>query len=728
MKSKQLPRAIKFFGVFLLVGLVSLSAIGGATTSAFAETDSSISEIAETDSNTSEKVGVEINSKKLESICVYDVESLTKSMFGDVEIESSEYLYNLDGSSDYIYVEFKYGGYAIYYKDSKELLEYSAEGTLSFPKSNAKKYYGGPSAYFIKQNNCFVDTITGEYLDITLESAQAYSKEVRNLISNKYESIKDQISFEFDYSSLDSNPLNVENELTETSLTKYEVEETEGGSPSYDRKKLIRVSGGTYLPNYQYFLSEPLHGQNSTGTCGAVATQLMLSYNNYYNDRRIIADNYLNGDSGNPQRNPNLCTDPMLMNSYTLGTRGYYEDGRDDANSYFKYVVDNVPANCTMSTLKNGLSKILSERNKELGGTIDYSIGTKAGKWWFGWKPVESSGIISEIDAGRPTLILMQASLGGTNHYVVAYGYTNYLYPNTNIGYLGYITHFGWKTTSEGNFVNIWVNSSWCESYLTLKINHTHDYSVNVGQIGENANIGRYERKCGVCGHRTDDVIIFGENDRYVERRVVLPQNGYKFKDFKITFKSGGKKLFQTFGSENTCLYLYSSEGRLLASNKDSGYMQNALFRYNVQADITYKLRVCFDDNSIKGETKIGIMPFMYSVDKYEKFDGIFRPGGMTAGTTLADYVIVTRYCVDVEGTYMFYTQKYRYSDEITDMYLYLIDPTSTEPCWFNDDGAGNLQAKIEAIMKPGIEYILITTTYNIHNNGDYELFFASVY
>ncbi len=68
MKSKQLPRAIKFFGVFLLVGLVSLSAIGGATTSAFAETDSSISEIAETDSNTSEKVGVEINSKKLESI------------------------------------------------------------------------------------------------------------------------------------------------------------------------------------------------------------------------------------------------------------------------------------------------------------------------------------------------------------------------------------------------------------------------------------------------------------------------------------------------------------------------------------------------------------------------------------------------------------------------------------------------------------------------------------
>ncbi len=318
----------------------------------------------------------------------------------------------------------------------------------------------------------------------------------------------------------------------------------------------------------------------------------------------------------------------------------------------------------------------------------------------------------------------MQASLGGTNHYVVAYGYTNYVYPNTNIGYLGYITHFGWKTDWQGNYVNIWVNSSWCDSYLTLKINHIHDYSINVGEI---ENSGRFETMCGICGHRTDAVIHFGEGDRYVERRVVLPQNGYTYKDFIITFESAGQKLFQTFGSEDTCLDLYSSSGDKLVSDADSGYMQNALFRYNVQADITYKLRVCFDNRSMIGETKIGIMPFMYSVNEYEKFDGVFKPDSVTAGTTLADFVELTRYSVDVEGTYSFYTQKYTYCNEITDMYLYLIDPMSTKPCWFNDDGAGNLQAKIEITMKPGIEYLLITTTFSIHIQGLYELYFMPV-
>ena len=54
---------------------------------------------------------------------------------------------------------------------------------------------------------------------------------------------------------------------------------------------MIRLTDGNYIPNYRYFLLEPEHGENETGTCGAVAAQLMLSYHNYYSDRRIIADN-----------------------------------------------------------------------------------------------------------------------------------------------------------------------------------------------------------------------------------------------------------------------------------------------------------------------------------------------------------------------------------------------------------------------------------------------------
>ena len=75
----------------------------------------------------------------------------------------------------------------------------------------------------------------------------------------------------------------------------------------------------------------------------------------------------------------------------------------------------------------------------------------------------------------------------------------------------------------------------------------------------------------------------------------------------------------------------------------------------------------------------------------------------------------------------MFYTDKPSSAESTTDMYLYLIDPTSTTAALYDDDGAGNLQAKISATLKPGIEYLLITTTFNIQNNGPYNLYFRAV-
>ncbi|MGI6136662.1 MAG: hypothetical protein GX959_06440 [Clostridiales bacterium] len=60
-----------------------------------------------------------------------------------------------------------------------------------------------------------------------------------------------------------------------------------------------------------------------------------MSYNNYYNDRRIIQGKYLfDGEDG-----PNTCADPMRITSKTLGTRGLKEDGSDDTNSYFCKIV-----------------------------------------------------------------------------------------------------------------------------------------------------------------------------------------------------------------------------------------------------------------------------------------------------------------------------------------------------------------------------------------------------
>lgn len=72
-----------------------------------------------------------------------------------------------------------------------------------------------------------------------------------------------------------------------------------------DTSKLISASlNGTLIENAQFFLANPKRGENydgvkygevNSGTSGPVAAQLLLGYNNFYNDRRIIPDKYLNG-------------------------------------------------------------------------------------------------------------------------------------------------------------------------------------------------------------------------------------------------------------------------------------------------------------------------------------------------------------------------------------------------------------------------------------------------
>lgn len=709
MKTIKLGKSMKYFRIIFAIVIavsfiLSAIALNMTYTSASAET-------AVMDEDNSLSPNKVLDKKE------YDIEDVTKELIGNVSVSKSEYLYNLDDSADYIYVEFENSGYAIFLKETMEMMEYSAQGKLDYANHNTRKYYGGPSAYLIKENDYFIDTTTNQSIYMSQESAQLYSKDVREKLAINYSACNAKGAVEYDYSKVntfsdvtsDCSAVDLNNELL-------------GQKPGLDTSSLIIIpdTTGTYIPNYQYFLHAPRHGWNSTGTCGAVAAQLLLSYHNYYSDRRIIDNRFLNGDATNPNANPNLCADPMSMTSTTLGTRGRREDGSDDANSYFSYVVSKIPANATTSKVKNGIGNILSERNKEISGTINYSLGSKTGGWFFGTLAVNTSGITAEIDAGRPAIILMQQSLGGSDHYVVTYGYSSYTYPGSTDSYSGFITHFGWNSGD----INVWINSAWCYSYVTLNINHTHTYS-KVGTI--NGDSCRVESRCTECGHRTDAYINVATNDRYVERTASLPQNDYRYKDYNVLFATAGKKLFQTFGTKDARLYLYDAQDNLLASNDDGGYKLNALISYSVTANTVYKLRVNFYSSTESGKVKLGIMPYNSSLEKYEGVWGPFSPGSLTSGTTYSGAVMLTRYSVKEVGTYTFYTDKGSNAESYTDMYLYLIDPTSTDACLYNDDGASNLQAKITTTLNPGIEYLLITTTYNIQTSGAYQLYFKSV-
>ncbi|MBE5730340.1 MAG: leucine-rich repeat domain-containing protein [Clostridiales bacterium] len=438
------------------------------------------------------------------------IEDFVKPVFGDKKVSSCEYAYNLDDSADYIFVEFENGGYAIYSKYTMEILEYSLYGSLPYQDSMDKKYYAGPSNYLHKSDNQLYNTLSGERIDMVESEKLAFAQQTRSATGNEAE-------------------LNFDVELiNETEINQVETNEvvmSEAASPKMDEDNLIAASteAGYLIPNYNYFICRPTIGNNSeggiygngnSGTCGPIAAQLLLGYHNYYTHRGIIEDRFLNGYSDQenavtiPYANPNHCSDPYSMTNLTTGTRS--EDTGD--NSFYSEMVTRIMEPNTHGAshekVKSGIEEYLSYRLS----SSEFSVNYEEKDWWFGYSPIDFSIIKEELDSGRPIIISTDSDLGANNHYVVGYGYQSYTYPDGSGTYNGYVVHMGWKRENK-NYESIWINSSWCNGYVSLAINHTHNYNIiktyshkiddeNDDKIDENIFI---ELKCGECGHRTLD-------------------------------------------------------------------------------------------------------------------------------------------------------------------------------------------------------------------------------
>ena len=427
-----------------------------------------------------ESSSVYSNENSLEEFAIEDAIELTAS---GKEVLSCEYLYNLDESPDYIYVSFTDGGYAIYSSITLEMLEFSPVGELPFENDGSSKYYAGPAKYYQRSNSTLKEILTGNIFNIDTYTANSISATLRNSLGVQYghrPQENETVSI-LSFNNKASNDIAKE-------------------SPKLDKNNLISpiaMLGGTYIENAHYFINDPTYGDNykggsygddNGGTCGPVAAQLLLSYSNYYSDRRIIEDRFLNGfdDATNtiidPEQNPNYCEDPMLMTPNVLGSRS--ED--TGTNSYYSYVVTSImdPGDygSSLQDVANGMKSIL---NSAIGSN-SYSISYDE---TLGLRAIDSAPIKSEINAGKPVLISMSKHIGGSNHFVIGYGYQGYSY-SSGERYDGYVVHFGWHGDSF-----VWVNSSWCDGYLTLNINHEHQYDDYVG--------GKYnEEKCSECGHR----------------------------------------------------------------------------------------------------------------------------------------------------------------------------------------------------------------------------------
>ena len=445
-------------------------------------------------------------------------------LFSDQEIEDSGYLFNYDDSADYVYLDFAGStGYAIFAQETLELLEYATVGEFPYAETNGKKYYGGPTAYFHKSGSQFVNVFTDETISISEAEAETCAQAARKSISVNANTVSEREVF---------------NELSDAKLKSMDSLKIANASdspmdPPLDEKNWISpTEGATYIANQDYFLTKgaaPRHGLNSNGTCTTVAIQLMLSYNNYYNDRRIIPNQFLFGTgTKNPERNPNFCADPTMKTSYTLGSNQDFHDMLLNHN-IVHHLIDS----------KQGVKTYLDGRG------VDYTLNCINRYPQY----LPAADVIAELDAGRPLVLTTAQYLNGTphgnqrkfNHAVIAYGYQSFAayesQDDSNV-YTGYIVHMGWDSNGRGSDINIWTNSVWYYSSLSLTINHTHNYVHNTGRIINGSDM---ELRCE-CGHRiidkvysTDDSgeIITGFNfGAHQKKTVAIPKelNGKRIK------------------------------------------------------------------------------------------------------------------------------------------------------------------------------------------------------
>ncbi|MBO5357433.1 MAG: hypothetical protein J6A95_06650 [Clostridia bacterium] len=214
--------------------------------------------------------------------------------------------------------------------------------------------------------------------------------------------------------------------------------------------------------------------------------------------------------------------------------------------------------------------------------------------------------------------------------------------------------------------------------------------------------------------------VTIPSSSRYTEYIIKLDEGGYC--DYTITFARSGIQTIQTFGSIDTIIELYSNDGTLLKGRSDTddkGYSLNALVKYEVEANVEYKIRVKFYNSTVHGKTKLAIIPGIRhlasgvnELTEFEDITNIYNYAGCTYHTYIdKGYVEAITYTPTSAGDYTFEIQ----SD--FDTYIYVIDPTSSELLVvnldYNDDSGEGSNPFLSKHLRSGITYLIIYSAYN---------------
>lgn len=297
-----------------------------------------------------------LNYEKMKELARIEKESEISDLFhkdDEEDISKAVLSYNikgLDEAEDYILVTGAgNGGYAVYAKDSLELLEFSpfCESPYKTVEKD-KAYYGGPMSYYEKKNEVLKNIDTGE--EITVEKAN----EIATSLKDVEQAIKQERAVEKQTEAEEVSQIGKESLNLQQATSDDVIKE----------KDMTGIVSQKLISDYKYFTLNPYHHNNEVEECAGVALQLLLGYNNWSKDGRLITNNdYLMGR--NIENNTNL-NNPYSYDSIST-TEAFFE-------CIYSKIYNGV-LNNTIFDIERGVTKYLSE-NTSSEVVASYAIQT----------------------------------------------------------------------------------------------------------------------------------------------------------------------------------------------------------------------------------------------------------------------------------------------------------------------------------------------------------------
>ncbi len=409
---------------------------------------------------------------------------------------SSSYLKGLDGEEDYILSQGEAGGYAIYEKESMELIEYSIDGEAYASIDKEDRYYGGPVNHFTEENNQIKNINSKDKL--TKKQAKEVAKQLKQKLKEDRQRRKELKKAEKQGAKIDTGAKSGQEAAVFIDADEY----------IFTNRK--------YIDKWQFFWNNQQHGVNVDGTCTTIATQLLLAYNNWANDGRLIPKNvpdssirFFEKDTYTDKEKEQPYSDLMRATNSSDDREdselSFYEVLRDYINPYalskneYDMGLTSNPLNngAGMGVAESGILRFFKNYNPDMSSLVEvcqFSDGSKTNQAYC------VDVLKNAIDSNIPAIACIEyyesssQGLQTARHSVVVYGYQTVKINGVHLN--GFIANFGWNKDGDGNKTNIWFSDSWVYGFLYIMLtNHNHQDQ----EINENNHV----LQCETCGRIT---------------------------------------------------------------------------------------------------------------------------------------------------------------------------------------------------------------------------------